>query len=112
MKKEIVALIWSDSATRVTLRQVLNFTKDNRFFIAVNDGKDLTVGVEMLKSVIDVDSEIEKQSQSEIQHKRKLNKEKTVLSIAPIAPMPIKVKPFQHQIRAYNMALQAMGVMG
>jgi len=56
--------------------------------------------------------EIKKQSQSEIQHKRKLDKEKTVVAVAPLAPMPIKVKPFQHQIRAYNMALQAMGVMG
>ncbi|ARE89095.1 hypothetical protein [Clostridium formicaceticum] len=28
-----------------------------------------------------------------------------------IAPMPIKVKAFQHQVQGYNMALRTMGVM-
>ena len=30
----------------------------------------------------------------------------------PIYPMPIKAKPYQHQIRAYNFALRAFGIGG
>ena len=28
----------------------------------------------------------------------------------PIEPMPIKLKPFQHQIRGYNMACMVLGL--
>ncbi|WP_156774420.1 hypothetical protein [Alkaliphilus oremlandii] len=48
MKRDTVEVTWTDAAARVTIGQVLNFTKDSRFFIAVNDGKILTVGVEIL----------------------------------------------------------------
>jgi len=47
MKRDTVEITWSDAAARVTIGQALNFTKDNLFFIAVNDGTVLTVGVEM-----------------------------------------------------------------
>ena len=30
----------------------------------------------------------------------------------PIIPMPIKAKPYQHQVRAYNFALRLFGVGG
>ncbi|ABW18834.1 hypothetical protein [Alkaliphilus oremlandii] len=67
--------------------------------------------IKMLKSVIKVDAEIEKLYQEEFNLNRRLHKEKATKNVIPIAPMPIKANPFQHQIRAYNMALQAMGVI-
>ena len=30
----------------------------------------------------------------------------------PILPMPIKAKPYQHQVRAYNFALRTFGIGG
>ena len=30
----------------------------------------------------------------------------------PIKPMPIKAKPYQHQVRAYNFALRLFGIGG
>ena len=30
----------------------------------------------------------------------------------PIYPMPIKAKPYQHQVRAYNFALRTFGIGG
>lgn len=30
----------------------------------------------------------------------------------PIFPMPIKAKPYQHQVRAYNFALKTFGIGG
>ena len=30
----------------------------------------------------------------------------------PIVPMPIKATPYQHQVRAYNFALQLFGIGG
>ena len=30
----------------------------------------------------------------------------------PIIPMPIKAKPYQHQVRAYNFALHCFGIGG
>ena len=30
----------------------------------------------------------------------------------PIIPMPIKAKPYQHQVRAYNFALRTFGIGG
>lgn len=30
----------------------------------------------------------------------------------PIIPMPIKAKPYQHQVRAYNFALRLFGIGG
>ena len=30
----------------------------------------------------------------------------------PIVPMPIKAKPYQHQVRAYNFALRRFGIGG
>ena len=41
-------------------------------------------------------------------------KEEEVLPVAgdevPMIPMPIKAKPYQHQIRAYNFALKTFGI--
>lgn len=67
--------------------------------------------IRMLKSVIKVDVEIEKLYQEGMNLNRRLLKEKSKEKVIPLAPMPIKAKPFQHQIVAYNMALQAMGVI-
>ena len=30
----------------------------------------------------------------------------------PLIPMPIKAKPYQHQIRSYNFALRIFGIAG
>jgi hypothetical protein len=30
----------------------------------------------------------------------------------PIVPMPIKAKPYQHQVKAFNFALRTLGVGG
>ena len=30
----------------------------------------------------------------------------------PIVPMPIKAKPYQHQIRAFNFAMKMFGIGG
>ena len=30
----------------------------------------------------------------------------------PLIPMPIKAKPYQHQVRAYNFALRLFGIGG
>ena len=30
----------------------------------------------------------------------------------PLFPMPIKAKPYQHQVRAYNFALRTFGIGG
>lgn len=30
----------------------------------------------------------------------------------PLIPMPIKAKPYQHQVRAYNFALRTFGIGG
>ena len=38
-------------------------------------------------------------------------KEKSVDEV-PIVPMPIKVKPYQHQIRAFNFAMKMFGIGG
>lgn len=38
--------------------------------------------------------------------------EESAESETPIVPMPIKAKPYQHQIRAYNFALRRFGIGG
>jgi len=91
MKKEFVALTWPDMADKIMIDQALNFVKAGGSYIAVNDGKDLTVGVDVLNM--------------------KSIEEKNITSVEPLAPMPIKVKPFEHQIKGYNMALKIMGVI-
>lgn len=30
----------------------------------------------------------------------------------PILPMPIKAKPYQHQVKAFNFALKVLGIGG
>ncbi|SET46415.1 hypothetical protein SAMN05660297_02484 [Natronincola peptidivorans] len=67
--------------------------------------------IEMLKNVIKLGSDIEKIYHKQQQLRRKTEMEKTALHVEAIAPMPIKVKAFQHQIKGYNMALRMMGVM-
>ena len=41
-----------------------------------------------------------------------LEKEEKAGDEVPIIPMPIKAKPYQHQIRAYNFALRTFGLGG
>ena len=38
--------------------------------------------------------------------------EAAAIDETPIIPMPIKAKPYQHQVRAYNFALRLFGIGG
>lgn len=67
--------------------------------------------IEILRSVIKLDSSLEDLYLAHRDLKKKTEDEKTALDVEPIATMPIKVKAFQHQIKGYNMALRMMGVM-
>ena len=50
--------------------------------------------------------QLDESLQAETQEPRKAEDE------TPIIPMPIKAKPYQHQVRAYNFALRCFGIGG
>ena len=70
---------------------------------AVRDGNHIRIyNAFMIKeSIKEIDGLMEDDDQQE-QHEPE----------EPLIPMPIKVTPYQHQIRAYNFALRLFGIGG
>jgi hypothetical protein len=42
---------------------------------------------------------------------RETEEEKLTENVEPVARMPVKAKPFMHQVRAFNIAVKLLGVM-
>ncbi|SET46440.1 hypothetical protein SAMN05660297_02485 [Natronincola peptidivorans] len=47
MKGSIAVVLWPNSGKSVTIGEALAFVEDDRFFIEIDDGKDLTCGVKI-----------------------------------------------------------------